>query len=59
MKIKDYTNAELLEELIIASFNVVKHDTKTACARLDKVEAEMAARLNITDEELDKIRDRL
>ncbi len=58
-KIKDYTNTELLEALIIAAFNVVKHDSKTACSRLDKLEEEMAKRLEISAEDLEHIRSRL
>lgn len=58
-KIKDYTNAELMFELIVAAFNVCKSGSKTASARLDKVEAEMAKRLQITDEELEHIRERM
>jgi len=59
MRIKDYSNVELLSALIAASFNVVKHDTKTASSRLDKLEEEMAKRLGITEDELNEMRARL
>ena len=58
-RISDYTGAELLFEFEVACFNVVKKDNKTASKRLARVEAEIARRLGVSDEELQKVRDRL
>ena len=58
-RISDCTGAELLFEFEIACFNVVKKDSKAAYNRLAKVEAEVAKRLGVSDEELQKVRDRL
>ena len=58
-KIKDCTNAEVMFELIYASFGVYKSESKAASNRLDRAMKEMAKRLQISPEELEDIRNRL
>lgn len=53
-KIKEMTNAELLERLELMCFLITNYPhNKTHSKELARVEKEMAKRLGITDEELE------
>ena len=54
MKIKELPSAELLRMLEAACFELAHKGTKTAAANLEKIEREIARRLGISAEELNK-----
>ena len=55
-KIKEMTNAELLERIELMCFLVTNYPhNKTHAAAFDRVEREMARRLGITNEELEEM----